>query len=554
MRSVSVLVRSTASALPRPFADGFAHRARRSRMVRLAALLLAAALISMMAPAALERAQNSPASSAPQQAGAPSQPRQGATSEQEQEYRAAMEDADLKIQAEVAAHSELMKNLEYLSTEIGPRLTGSPQMQRASEWTLQRFKDYGLDAHLETDNVPHAWYRGDDTAEIVSPMQHMIGVRSMGWSKATSGEVTGPVYFLGADPAADVERLKDKLKGAVVCMGPPVELANAEAENAYDAVIPPPRGVPSRRAGAGGRFAAFQARMRVLPQLAQAGVAAILRDSGKPDSLFNMTGAGMPYEPSVLPEAFATHEDYSLLYRLSQAGPVTMKIDLKGTFSSGPEPASITVAEIKGSAMPDQRVIIGGHLDSWDLGQGSLDNGTGAMATLEAARALKALGWQPKRTITFILFTGEEEGGVGVRKFLKDHDAEIPRIDGVLIHDTGTGRVFSIGLENLWETAPLFMRIYQPLQEVFDLKPPEARYYGGSDHVEFLNAGVPAYFCVQLPAGYREAHHSQTDTFDKVIPDQINEGAALLAAWAWNTSELPESLPHHEVHEFRGPE
>ena len=115
--------------------------------------------------------------------------------------------------------------------------------------------------------------------------------------------------------------------------------------------------------------------------------------------------------------AFLTHEDYSLLYRLQQAGPVTMKFNLPDTFTDKPVPASITVAEIKGSEHPDERVIIGGHLDSWDLGQGALDNGTGAMATLEAARTLQALGWKPKRTITFILFTGEEQGGIGAETF-----------------------------------------------------------------------------------------------------------------------------------------
>ncbi|HTQ10798.1 MAG TPA: M20/M25/M40 family metallo-hydrolase [Fimbriimonadaceae bacterium] len=511
-------------------------------------MLFVAALVSTVLPSTLNRAQDRPAAASSVTTPSAGAAGQASTPEEERAYRTSMEEADQKIAAEVEAHSELMKNLEYLSTEIGPRLTGSPQMQKASDWTLERFKAYGIDAHLETDNVAHAWYRGEDTAEIESPIKHVIGVRSMGWSKATDGEITGPVYFLGDDPQADVDRLKDKLKGAIVCLGPPATLATGEADNAYDAVIPPPQGVPSN-AGPGG----FRARMRVMPQLANAGVAAILRDSGKPNSLFNMGGAGPAYQPSVLPMAFATHEDYSLLHRLSEAGPLSLKINLKGTFSSGPEPASITVAEIKGTRMPDQRVIIGGHLDSWDLGQGSLDNGTGAMATLEAARALKALGWQPKRTITFILFTGEEEGGIGVRKFLKDHESEIPKIDAVLIHDTGTGRVFSIALENLWETAPLFMRIYEPLEEVFEMRPPEARYYGGSDHVAFLNAGVPAYFGVQLPAGYREAHHSQADTFDKVLPDQINEGAALLAAWAWNTSELPESLPHHGPQQVRGP-
>lgn len=246
-----------------------------------------------------------------------------------------------------------------------------------------------------------------------------------------------------------------------------------------------------------------------------------------------------------MPVAFLTHADYDLIYRLQQSQPVTMKVDLTGTFSPGPEPASITVAEIKGSEWPDQRVIIGGHLDSWDLGQGAVDNGTGAMSTLEAARALKALGWQPKRTITFVLFTGEEQGGVGADLFLKNHAAEIPNMDAVLIDDTGTGKVFSIALENLWRTAPLLTEIYQPLQEVFDLQPLSTRYFGSSDHVAFLRAGVPAYFCLQKPAHYRQAHHSQADTFDIVIPAQVNEGAALLAAWAWNVSEMPAPLPHH---------
>ncbi len=267
-------------------------------------------------------------------------------------------------------------------------------------------------------------------------------------------------------------------------------------------------------------------------------------DSGKVDSLFTMGGGLHRYSPSEAPMAFLTHEDYDLMYRLLQAGPVTMKANLPETFTEKPVPTSITVAEIKGTEHPDERVIVGGHLDSWDLGQGALDNGTGAMATLEAARTLKTLGWKPSRTITFILFTGEEQGGIGADTFLKNHAAEIPKMDAILVHDTGTGKVFSISLDNLWETASLMHEIYQPLQEVFELQPLSTRYFGASDHVPFMNKGVPAYFCIQLPAHYGEAHHSQTDTFDKVIPDQINEGAAFLAAWAWNVSEMPEALPH----------
>jgi len=466
------------------------------------------------------------------------------TQEQRDTYRKAMEDADQKIAAEVQAHSELMKNLDYLTTQIGARLTGSPQMQQASDWTLKRFRDYGVDVHLETTQIAHGWTRGLETAEITSPIQKRIGIHAFGWSKGTDGEVSGEVMLLNIQKPSDFEQYKGKLKGKIVMMRKPADLAKLDPnpDNAYDAVIAPPRGVPEENPGG-------RSRLRVVRQVASEQPALIVLDSGKPDSLYTMGGGFGGYRPSDAPMAFLTHENYDLLYRLLQAGPVTMKFNLQDTFTDKPVPASITVAEIKGSEHPEERVIIGGHLDSWDLGQGALDNGTGAMATLEAARALKALGWKPKRTITFILFTGEEQGGAGADMFVKNHAAELPKIDAVLIHDTGTGKVVSIALENLWDTAPLMQEIYQPLQEVFDLRPLSTRYFGSSDHVEFLDKGVPAYFCVQLPAGYREAHHSQTDTFDKVIPDQINEGAALLAAWAWNVSEMPEALPRHAASE-----
>jgi hypothetical protein len=462
------------------------------------------------------------------------------TSEQREAYRKAMEEADQKIADEVKAHSELMKNLEFLTTQIGPRLTGSTQMQAASQWTLKRFQDYHVETHLETAEIAHGWTRGVETAEITSPIQRRIGIHALGWSKATAGEIAGRVLVLNIKEPSDFDQYKGKVKGAIVLLRLPSDLARLDAnpENAYDAVIPPSRGVPGANGG-------WRARLQMLKQIAAEQPALILMDSGKPDSLFDMSGGLNRYSASAVPIAFLTHEDYDLIYRLLQAGAVTMKANLQETFSDKPVPASITVGEIKGSEHPEERVIVGGHLDSWDLGQGALDNGTGAMATLEAARALQALGWKPKRTITFILFTGEEQGGIGADTFLKNHAAEIPAIDALLIHDTGTGKVFSISLNNLWETAPLMHEIYQPLQEVFDLQPLSTRYFGSSDHVEFLNKGVPAYFCVQLPAQYREAHHSQTDTFDKVIADQINEGAAFLAGWAWNASEMPQSLPHH---------
>ncbi|HZS46954.1 MAG TPA: M20/M25/M40 family metallo-hydrolase [Blastocatellia bacterium] len=475
--------------------------------------------------------------------------RGNAGNDAERAYRTAMEKDDQRIADEVKAHSELMKNLEYLCTQIGARLTGSPQMQRASDWTLQRFKDYGIDAHLEDAEIPHGFQRGIDTAMIVSPVQKIVGIHAAGWSKSTSGEITGNVVILQAESEEEFNaKYKGKLKDAIILAAPPSKLApeNEIPDNAYDAVIPPQRGVPTQgQRGMGQRFNLNQAL-----QAEQVGVQ--LRDSGKTDSLFNMGGAGGGYNESPFPSAFITHEDYSLLYRLASAGSVSMKVNIT-SHVTGPQKASITVAEIKGSEFPDERVIIGGHLDSWDLGQGATDNGTGSMAVLEAARTIHALGLKPKRTITFILFTGEEQGGVGVRTFITNHKAEMPKVDAVLVHDTGTGAVKSIALENYYETAPTMTQIYQPLQEVFNLQPLSTRYFGSSDHVAFQREGIPAYFCVQEPAHYRENHHSQTDTFDKVIPDQVNQGAAFLAAWAWNTSEMTEALPHHQVQTQNGP-
>lgn len=455
-----------------------------------------------------------------------------------QQYRQAMEQADQKIADEVKQHSELIKNLEYLTTEIGARLTGSPNMQKASQWTLQRFKDYGVDAHLETTTIPHGYQRGIDTASIVAPVQKTVGIHAFGWSEPTKGEVTANVIVLEGSTPEDMEKYKGKLKGAIVLPGKPPTIPpdDDNPENAYDAVIPPPHGVRPPQD--------FRGRFRAMQMISEEGAAVLLMDSGKTDSLFNMGGSFNRYNGGGTPMAFITHEDYALIYRLAQSGPVQMKVNLTGQLT-GPQPAAITVAEIKGSQFPDERVIIGGHLDSWDLGQGAVDNGTGAMATLEAARALKALGWKPKRTITFILFVGEEQGGIGADTFLKNHAAEIPKMDAVLIHDTGTGKVSSISLNEQYETASLMTEIYTPIQEVFDIQPLSTRTFGSSDHVPFERKGVPGYFCVQKPAHYRQAHHSQTDTFDKVIPDEINEGAAVIASWAWNVSEMPEPLPHH---------
>ena len=139
-----------------------------------------------------------------------------------------METADQQIADEVKSHSELMKNLEYLTTQIGPRLTGSPQMQQASDWTLKQFQSYGIDAHLETATIDHAWTRGVETAAITSPIQRNIGIHAFGWSKATAGDVTAKAVGLAVSEPSDFDQYRGKLKGAIVLVNKPADLSKAE--------------------------------------------------------------------------------------------------------------------------------------------------------------------------------------------------------------------------------------------------------------------------------------------------------------------------------------
>jgi hypothetical protein len=225
------------------------------------------------------------------------------TEQEQNAYRKAMEEADQKIAAAEAQHSEVMANEEYLTTFIGPRLTGSPGMQKASEWTLSMFQKYGVDAHLETAEIAHAWTHGNDWGELLTPVEHWMTVRSAAWSKATNGPIAGPLAIVDATtPPEDIAASASKFKNAIVLSGEEVggPLLPENPPNAYNAVVPESRGVPTGQAqGFRERFARLR---QVADALTKAGAAAMLRDSRKPDAMLLTGSASFPsYEPSPCP-------------------------------------------------------------------------------------------------------------------------------------------------------------------------------------------------------------------------------------------------------------
>src|SRR5271168_2575548 len=459
--------------------------------------------------------------------------------------------ADLRILIEVHDHSELMQNLEYLSDEIGARLTGSPQLKQANDWTADLFRKYGLtNVHLEPWTIAHSWTRGTASARIVSPTEHPLTIAAAGWSPSTPGVVRGPVVYFDAKTKEDFEKFRGKLKGAIVIAQEPASLSPPKPEDPNDELIRPmqaPPRLPGQPPAASPFAPLIQAARARSAFFKEEGVAVVLRDSGKPHGLLNMTGiGGEKFDIGPIPTAFITGEGYRLLFRMLQHGPVTAEIEMTNSFSDKPVDVYNTVAEIPGTEKPEEVVMLGAHLDSWDRGTGATDNGTGSMAVLEAARTLAKLDLKPKRTIRFVLFSGEEEGLVGSKMYVQAHKADLDKISGILVHDTGTGRVLTLGLHDNYQDREIVDQVLAPLRELRLLEPSMLR-QGGTDHKSFDDAGVPGFWVIKDGAEYTKTHHSQSDTFDKVWKDDLNQGAQVLAAWAYNTAQLPGMLPRRPL-------
>jgi hypothetical protein len=459
-----------------------------------------------------------------------------------------IEEMDAKIMAQVKSDAPVLKaNLTYLADRIGPRLTGSPQLDRASHWTEEQFKSAGfVDAHLESWSIANSWTREPATGRILAPADQSLTLASGGWSPSTDGPVRGAVVGVAYRTIEDLEKYRGKLKGAIVLLGVPREMEIPKNPlttpwNEEAVPVAHPKGDMPYLSTDYRRI-----RQALTKMMEEEKPLAVLMGSEKDYGLMNMgSPLSRDYQAASAPTAFVERENFLQLWRFLEQGPVQVELNIGGKLSGKPMEVYNTVAEIRGTEKPDEIVIIGGHLDSWDLGTGATDNGTGSMAVLEAARALQKLGVKPKRTIRFVLFTGEEQGLNGSKAYVKAHAGELGKISGVLIHDSGTGKVFTVGLMANYAAREEIDHALYPLAKApgIELTEPSLRIEGGSDHVPFDEVGVPGFWCVQDNVDYDKTHHSQADTLDRVRWDDLTEGAQILAVFAYNVAQLPEMLP-----------
>jgi carboxypeptidase Q len=451
------------------------------------------------------------------------------------------------VLTQALASSEVMKNLQHLTDVIGPRLSGSPAMRRANEWTAERFRQYGLTATLEPYVFGVTWERGPISMRLLEPFRRAVTGHSWGWTAGSGGKtLAGPVVMTDLSTPDSFAVYRSRVRGAWVLPKPssPVWNPDAPAPSFEDTLrvarILAVRATLTEDTSA----AAVRARRQWaidLPYLLQAeGALGTLADGGKEHALMTMSGS--PNRLSPLPNVVISHEDYTHLERLIGAG-VNPRLEgrIDNAIGRAPVHQWNTVAEIRGSELPGQIVILGAHLDSWDLGTGLTDNAAGSSVVLEAARAIARSGVKPKRTIRFLLFSGEEQGLLGARGYAKTHAAEADSVQAALVIDNGTGMIVGQVLQGRDDLADTWRALLAPVSHL-GASSVRSAVKTGTDHLAFAHYGIPAFNFDQQPRGYPHTHHSESDTFDKAVEEDLKQAAAVMAATALQLANLPVLL------------
>ena len=443
--------------------------------------------------------------------------------------------------------SHVREDLRHLTDVIGPRLTGSPAMRAANEWAAAKLLEYGADTvSLEPWPFGVSWTRGPLTMRLLSPHERWLPAASWAWAPGTGGPRAGDVVYVDATDRADFDRrFANRLAGAWV-MTAAAYPRTAPGADAIDSAR-----VDSARSALRDRNQALSQPQRVflseLPDLLAAErVSGQIVDGGKDFGLFTMSGS--PDNIAPFPMVVVGNQTFAELHRGVTAGQrVRVEVNASNTLGRDTLVQWNTVGEIRGSDRPDEVVLLGAHLDSWDVSTGATDNASGAVAVLEAARmlgALKARGIRPRRTIRFALFSGEEQGLYGSQYYTLRHRLELPRHQAVLVLDNGTGRIVALPLQGQDHLRDVWTEMMRPFAER-PLGPIAVRsgVKTGTDHLAFQPANVPAFNYDQLKRGYDYTHHSQVDVFSYAVPEDVMQAAIVMAVNALQLANLDRLLP-----------
>jgi len=433
----------------------------------------------------------------------------------------AQTNADRIIDHELA-HSRAYETLSYLTDNIGPRLSGSKGADLAVKWTTKTLREWGFDVRNESVMVPH-WVRGAERARLVSHNDQKIVLTALGGSVATPADgITAEVIEVASyDELAQLGRAK--IAGKIVFYNKAMNMALVESGHAFDAYGD---AVVFRGTGAS-RAAEYGAAAAVVRSVATA-------------SLRTPHTGAMRYDEKQpkIPAAAMTTEDADLVHRLLAKGErVRMHLVLTPRTLPDVESANV-IAEIRGSERPEEVVLIGGHLDSWDLGTGAIDDGSGVAMVMESLRVLKELGIRPKRTIRGVLFMNEENGLRGGHKYFENAAKREEVQKHVAAIETDAGAAPPTGFITTLEGAALerIQSHARALNRIAPIKFTSSK-HTGADTSPLTDAGVPGFGLVPDPRHYFDFHHTPADTLDKVDPKALAQNTAALAALAYILAE-----------------
>ncbi len=445
--------------------------------------------------------------------------------------------------------NQVMEHLDHIVNRIGPRLTGSDNLQNACDWARAEFESYGLsNCRLEQwGEFPVGFNRGPSSGHMIEPENKELHFGTNAWTAGTKGPVRGTALLAPTDEK-QLEALRPKLKGAWILS--PANNARPGARSAPAAPVAgktTPSGGSAREASASTATPERSFRDTLQAAYEAEGIAGTIRAT-RGDLILTGGSSKVAFDKlPKLPSINLDSKQFKEISDLIEAGkPVSLEFDIRNWFEKGPVALFNVIAEIPGSEKPDEVVIVGGHLDSWDGASGAVDNGTGCATTLEAARLLVQSCVKPKRTIRFMLWSGEEQGLLGSAGWIKNHKDEMEKISAVLVHDGGTNYCAGINA-----TAPMvkdFEAIFAPVVGLdpdmpFKVSEVKGLSSGSSDHDSFLAANVPGFFWNQKgKANYNHAHHTQFDTWDQAIPEYERNSSIVIAVGALGIANLPQLL------------